>query len=112
MHLYKEFFPHEVTFIENRPVYCLIPIDSGWYVHPRIDFRPCRSRCRLRRDRVIGGSGLPPEELSADIRKAKAATKGVVAVNIMYAMKDFYQLVVSSIDAGIDMIITGAGFFP
>lgn len=59
---------------------------------------------------VIGGSGLPPEELSADIKKAKAATKGVIAVNIMYAMKDFYQLVMSSIDAGIDMIITGAGF--
>lgn len=59
---------------------------------------------------VIGGSGLPPEELHADIKKAKAATKGVIAVNIMYAMKDFYQLVMSSIDAGIDMIITGAGF--
>ncbi len=59
---------------------------------------------------VIGGSGLPPEELSADIKKAKAATTGVVAVNIMYAMKDFYKLVMSSIDAGIDMIITGAGF--
>ncbi len=28
----------------------------------------------------------------------------------MYAMKDFYDLVMSSIDAGIDMIITGAGF--
>ncbi len=59
---------------------------------------------------VIGGSGLPVDELQADIRKAKAATSGVVAVNIMYAMKDFYQLVVGSIDAGIDMIITGAGF--
>lgn len=59
---------------------------------------------------VIGGSGLPPEELHADIRKAKAATKGIIAVNIMYAMKDFYQLVMTSIDAGIDMIITGAGF--
>jgi nitronate monooxygenase len=59
---------------------------------------------------VIGGSGLPPEELHEDIKKAKAATKGVVAVNIMYAMKDFYNLVMSSIDAGIDMIITGAGF--
>lgn len=59
---------------------------------------------------VIGGSGLPPEELHDDIRKAKAATEGVVAVNIMYAMKDFYNLVMSSIDAGIDMIITGAGF--
>lgn len=59
---------------------------------------------------VIGGSGLPPEELHDDIKKAKAATDGVVAVNIMYAMKDFYELVMSSIDAGIDMIITGAGF--
>ena len=59
---------------------------------------------------VIGGSGLPPEELYEDIKKAKAATDGVVAVNIMYAMKDFHQLVMSSIDAGIDMIITGAGF--
>lgn len=59
---------------------------------------------------VIGGSGLPIEELQEDIKKAKAATDGIVAVNIMYAMKDFYDLVMGSIDAGIDMIITGAGF--
>jgi nitronate monooxygenase len=59
---------------------------------------------------VIGGSGLPPEELFDDIKKAKAQTSGVVAVNIMYAMKNFYNLVISSIDAGVDMIITGAGF--
>lgn len=59
---------------------------------------------------VIGGSGLPVEDLQEDIKKAKAATDGIVAVNIMYAMKDFYDLVMGSIDAGIDMIITGAGF--
>jgi nitronate monooxygenase len=59
---------------------------------------------------VIGGSGLPAEELQADIRKAKANTSGIIAVNIMYAMKDFYELVLSSIEAGVDMIITGAGF--
>ncbi len=59
---------------------------------------------------VIGGSGIPPEELRDDIKKAKAETDGIVAVNIMYAMKDFYELVMSSIDSGIDMIITGAGF--
>lgn len=59
---------------------------------------------------VIGGSGIPLDELKEDIRKAKSSTDGVVAVNIMYAMKDFYNLVMSSIDAGIDMIITGAGF--
>ena len=59
---------------------------------------------------VIGGSALPTEDLRADILKAKENTDGVVAVNIMYAMKDFYNLVMTSIDAGIDMIITGAGF--
>ncbi len=37
-------------------------------------------------------------------------TSGIVAVNIMYAMKNFYELVIASIDAGVDMIVTGAGF--
>jgi len=59
---------------------------------------------------TIGGSGLPVEELMEDIRKAKRATSGIVAVNIMYAMKNFYNLVMGSIEAGVDMIITGAGF--
>ncbi len=59
---------------------------------------------------VIGGSGIPPEELKQDILKAKNATTGIIAVNIMYAMKNFYNLVMSSIEAGVDMIITGAGF--
>jgi nitronate monooxygenase len=59
---------------------------------------------------TIGGSSIPVEELQADIRKAKKATKGVIAVNIMFAMKNFYNLVMGSIEAGVDMIITGAGF--
>jgi len=59
---------------------------------------------------VIGGSGIPTEELKADILKAKANTDGIVAVNIMFAMKNFYNLVMSSIEVGVDMIITGAGF--
>lgn len=59
---------------------------------------------------TIGGSGIPVPELKEDIRKAKKATKGIIAVNIMYAMKDFYELVMASIEAGADMIITGAGF--
>ena len=59
---------------------------------------------------TIGGSGIPVEELQEDIRKAKNATKGIIAVNIMYAMRDFYELVMGSIEAGADMIITGAGF--
>lgn len=59
---------------------------------------------------TIGGSAIPVEELQADIRKAKAGTKGIIAVNIMFAMKNFYNLVMGSIEAGVDMIITGAGF--
>ncbi|PIE56481.1 MAG: 2-nitropropane dioxygenase [Desulfobulbus propionicus] len=59
---------------------------------------------------TIGGSGIPVEELKEDIRTAKNQTAGVIAVNIMYAMKDFYELVMGSIEAGADMIITGAGF--
>lgn len=59
---------------------------------------------------TIGGSAIPAEELIADIQKAKNGTKGIIAVNIMFAMKDFYKSVMASIDAGVDMIITGAGF--
>ena len=59
---------------------------------------------------TIGGSAIPAEELIADIQKAKNGTKGIIAVNIMFAMKDFYASVMASIDAGVDMIITGAGF--
>jgi len=59
---------------------------------------------------TIGGSGIPVPELQEDIRRAKEATNGVIAVNIMYAMKNFTKLVMGSIEAGADMIITGAGF--
>lgn len=59
---------------------------------------------------TIGGSSIPIDELKADIIRAKSMTKGIIAVNIMFAMKDFYNLVMASIEAGVDMIITGAGF--
>ena len=59
---------------------------------------------------TIGGSSIPPDELKADIQKAKRETKGIIAVNIMFAMRDFFKLVESSIEAGVDIIVTGAGF--
>lgn len=59
---------------------------------------------------TIGGSGIPIDELKEDIRKAKRMTKGIVAVNIMFAIREFMEAVVASIDAGVDMIVTGAGF--
>jgi NAD(P)H-dependent flavin oxidoreductase YrpB (nitropropane dioxygenase family) len=59
---------------------------------------------------TIGGSGIPVDELKEDIRKAKRMTKGIVAVNIMFAIREFMEAVMASIEAGVDMIVTGAGF--
>lgn len=59
---------------------------------------------------TIGGSGIPIGELQEDIRKAKRMTRGIVAVNIMFAIRQFMEAVKASIDAGVDMIVTGAGF--
>lgn len=59
---------------------------------------------------TIGGSGLPVDELAADIRRAKSLTSGLIAVNIMFAIKSFTEMVRASIEAGADLIVTGAGF--
>jgi NAD(P)H-dependent flavin oxidoreductase YrpB (nitropropane dioxygenase family) len=59
---------------------------------------------------TIGGSGIPLDELQADIRKAKSQTSGIIAVNIMFAIRDYMETVMASIEAGVDLIITGAGF--
>lgn len=59
---------------------------------------------------VIAGTGLTPEELKEEILKAKSMTKGIIGVNIMFAATEFVGLVKASIEAGIDLIISGAGF--
>ncbi|HET6352102.1 MAG TPA: nitronate monooxygenase [Coriobacteriia bacterium] len=59
---------------------------------------------------VIAGSGLSVDELVAEIRAARAATNGVVGVNIMVAVRKFKELVQAAMAEGIDMVIAGAGF--
>jgi NAD(P)H-dependent flavin oxidoreductase YrpB (nitropropane dioxygenase family) len=59
---------------------------------------------------TIGGSGIPIDQLKEEIRKAKQMTSGIIAVNIMFAIKQFTEAVKASIEAGVDMIVTGAGF--
>lgn len=62
---------------------------------------------------VIAGTALPVEELKSEIKKAREMIKnkgGALGVNIMYAATDFMDLVKASIDAGVDVIIFGAGF--
>jgi nitronate monooxygenase len=59
---------------------------------------------------VIAGSGLTVDELRSEIRAAKAATDGVIGVNIMVAVRNFAELVKAAIDEHIDVVIAGAGF--
>lgn len=59
---------------------------------------------------LIAGSGLTVEELRAEIRAARAATAGIVGVNIMVAVRIFRELVQAALDEGIDIVVAGAGF--
>lgn len=59
---------------------------------------------------LIAGSGLTPEELTAEVRAARSATTGVVGVNIMVAVRAFKELVHAAIEGGTDLVVAGAGF--
>jgi NAD(P)H-dependent flavin oxidoreductase YrpB (nitropropane dioxygenase family) len=59
---------------------------------------------------VIAGSGLTPAELTDQIRTVRAATDGVVGVNIMVAVRNFAELAKTAIAEKIDLLIAGAGF--
>lgn len=59
---------------------------------------------------VIAGTVLGIEEIKNEIRKAKAKTDGIIGVNIMFAAKNFKKLLIASVEAGVDVIISGAGF--
>jgi NAD(P)H-dependent flavin oxidoreductase YrpB (nitropropane dioxygenase family) len=59
---------------------------------------------------VIAGSGLDEAELAAEVRSARAATSGVVGVNVMVAVRKFKELVHVALAEGADLIIAGAGF--
>lgn len=59
---------------------------------------------------VIAGSGLSPDELAAEVRAAREQTDGVLAVNVMVAVRQFKELVHAAIAEGVDIVIAGAGF--
>ncbi len=44
-----------------------------------------------------------------EIRKSRAATTGILGVNIMVALSNFADLVTTALDEGIDIIFSGAG---
>jgi NAD(P)H-dependent flavin oxidoreductase YrpB (nitropropane dioxygenase family) len=49
------------------------------------------------------------ESLRSEIRKARSLTKGIIGVNIMFALTDYENLVKISVEENVDMIISGAG---
>lgn len=60
---------------------------------------------------VIGATGMKPGEITAEIEKARqVAPEGIVGVNIMYAARQFKDLVHEALHSQVDIIFTGAGF--
>jgi len=60
---------------------------------------------------VIGASGMTFDELREEIKIARELAKGgIVAINILFAAKDFLGIVEAALNAGIDIIFSGAGF--
>ncbi len=62
---------------------------------------------------VIAASGLTKEELVAQIKQARELLQnndGLLAINIMFAARDFKDLVCTAMNEGIDLVIFGAGF--
>ena len=47
--------------------------------------------------------------LKEEIRAAREMSRGVIGVNIMYALSDFPELVKTAVEENVDMIISGAG---
>jgi NAD(P)H-dependent flavin oxidoreductase YrpB (nitropropane dioxygenase family) len=59
---------------------------------------------------IIAGTGMSIEELKAEIRKARELTSGIIGVNVLFAAREFSELVKAAISEGIDLVISGAGF--
>jgi nitronate monooxygenase len=59
---------------------------------------------------IIAATGLQLDELKNEIREARRLSKGIIGINIMFAVREFAALVQTAIEEKIDLIITGAGF--
>lgn len=59
---------------------------------------------------VIAGTGLTPQEIKDEIRKARSKTDGIIGINVLFAVQDFAKLIMASIEEKIDLVISGAGF--
>jgi nitronate monooxygenase len=60
---------------------------------------------------IIGATGMSIDELRREIREARRlALNGIIGVNVMFAVRNFAELVKASLQEKVDLIISGAGF--
>lgn len=60
---------------------------------------------------LIAGTGMTPDELREEIKIARSiANGGIVGINTMVAVSAFMELMKTAAEAGIDMLVAGAGF--
>lgn len=59
---------------------------------------------------VIAGTGMTTGELRQEIRTAKTLSKGLIGVNVLFAVTQFAELVKTALAEKINLIISGAGF--
>src|SRR5690554_4758863 len=58
---------------------------------------------------VIAATGMSIGELRKEIKKARELSKGIIGVNVLFAVKEFANLIKTAMEEGIDMVISGAG---
>ena len=60
---------------------------------------------------VVAGTGMTPDELRQEISLAREISQGMGAlgVNVLFAASAFAELVKTALNAGIDLVISGAG---
>ncbi len=60
---------------------------------------------------IIGATGMTVSELRQEIREARRlAMNGTIGVNVMFAVRNFAELVKTALQERVDIIISGAGF--
>lgn len=60
---------------------------------------------------LIAGSGMSPDELRNEVRIAREiANGGIIGVNTLVAASAFLDVMKVAIDAGVDLLVAGAGF--
>lgn len=59
---------------------------------------------------TIAGTGMTLEELVSEIRYARSKTDGIIGVNILFAVRNFPELVKTAMAEKVDFVVSGAGF--